>query len=256
MMLPEDAAAKMTTDRRDYVAAGYFLSRWTGEQDCTRVELRRVSLAQDHSQRRFFPDSWTLSWCSEGRETRIGAAAVFGIPESKLDQVIAWADEGFGSAFGAWNVLFTLDDARSAARSFLRNAADLELWGVGLHRSLVSGFCKTSAPPPQMPGYAPVGASGLHIATCVHPAPLAEGGTVLGHEVLIPEFGASFNSPESRHLDEVAAYRGAGVVPNSAELIDSLADALAVCRHLDTHASDTEHKITGWLPWLIVRYSL
>lgn len=255
-MIGPDAAQKMATDLRDYVAAGYFLSRWTGEHDCTGVELRRVTLAQDHSQRRFFPESWTLSWCNEDRQTRISAAAAFGIPESHLAQVIAWADAAFGSAFGAWNVLFTLEEARSAARSFLANAADLDLWGVGLHRSLVSVFCKSSAPPPQVPGYAPVGASGLHIATCVRPAPLAEGGTVLGHEVLIPEFGASFNSPESRHLDEVAAYREAGIVPNSAGLIDTFADALALCRRLDTHAGDTQHNITGWLPWLVVRYTL
>jgi hypothetical protein len=246
----------VTSDIRQYVSAGYFLSRWTGEHDCTGVELRRITLAHDHSQRRFFPESWTLSWCRETREERIDASAVFGIAEADLDGVIAWADENFGLAFGAWDVFFTLADAQAAASAFLRNAANVELWGVGLHRSLVSGFCKTSEPPPQVPGFAPTGASGLHIATCVRPAPLAEGGSVLGHEILIPEFGASFNSPESRHLDEVEAFRAAGVVRNAVGLIDSFDDALACCRHLEKHASDTQYEISGWLPWLIVRYSL
>jgi hypothetical protein len=99
---------------RDYVAAGYFLSRHTGLRDCTGIQLRRITMAHDHSQRRFFPESWTLSWCGETREQRIEDAAVFGIAEGDLDEVIAWADESFGSLFGAWDVFFTLEDARAA----------------------------------------------------------------------------------------------------------------------------------------------
>lgn len=243
------------TGLEDYVAAGFFLSRHTGLHDCTGLALRRVTLAHEHSQRRFFPESWTLSWCSESREERLERAAAFGIAERDLERVMAWADRSFGSEFGAWDVLFTLEGARAAARSLLEEAADLELWGVGLHRSLTADFCKASAPPPPVPGCAPTGASGLHVAACERPAPLADGGTVLGHEILIPEFGA-FNSPESRHLDEQAAFRAAGVVPNGLGLIDSFEDALSCCRFLDAHAAETPHKITGWLPWLIVRYPL
>jgi len=243
-------------DLREYLAAGYFLSRYTGEHDCSGTELRRVTLAHDHSQRRFFPESWTLSWCGESHEERVERAAAFGISEPELERVMAWADQSFDSVFGAWDVLFTLDGAREAARSFLRNAVDLELWGVGLHRSLVNAYCKASAPAPPLPGYAPTGASGVHIATCVRPAPLAEDGMVLGHEILIADVGCSFNSPESRHLDERAASRAVGATPNAAGLITSLDDALACCRFLDSHASETQHGITGWLPWLIIRYPL
>lgn len=101
---------------------------------------------------------------------RLAEAAVFGIGEDKFDRVMAWADEGFGSAFGAWDAFFTLADARNAAHSFLKNAVDVDLWGVGLLRSLVSAFCESSAPPPQQPGCALVGASAAHIATCLRPA--------------------------------------------------------------------------------------
>ena len=62
----------------DYAAAGYFLSRHAGAHGCTGPELRRVTMAHDHSQRRFFPESWALSWCGETREQRIEEAAVFG----------------------------------------------------------------------------------------------------------------------------------------------------------------------------------
>ncbi len=243
-------------DLREYVAAGYFLSRDTGEHDCSGTKLRRVTLAHDHSQRRFFPESWTLSWCSESHEERVEHAAAFGIEEPELARVIAWADQSFDSVFGAWDVLFTVDGAREAARSFLPNAVGLELWGVGLHRSLVSDYCKASAPPPPAPGYAPTGASGIHVATCVRPAPLAQGGTVLGHEILIADVGCSFNSPESRHLDERAAFRAAGVTPNEAGLVDSFDDARACCRFLESRASEIQHGIAGWAPWLIVRYRL
>lgn len=72
----------------------------------------------------------------------------------------------------------------------------------------------------------------------------------------LSRFGATFNSPESRHLDEQAAFRAAGVVPNGLGLIDSFEDAVSCCRLLDAHAAETPHQIIGWLPWLIVRYPL
>jgi hypothetical protein len=240
----------------DYVAAGYFLSRHAGAHGCTGPELRRVTMAHDHSQRRFFPESWALSWCGETREQRIEEAAVFGIAEGDLDAVMAWADRSFGSVFGAWDAFFTQEDARAAAHSFLRNAADLELWGVGLHRPLVSAFCEASAPPPQQPGSAPVGASGIHIATCMRPAPIAGDGTVLGHEILIADIGCSFNSPESLHIDEQKRLGEAGVVPNEHDLIDSFDDALACCRVIEPAPAEAPNRSSAWLPWLIVRYAL
>jgi hypothetical protein len=192
-----------------------------------------------------------LSWCGWSREQRVEEAAVFGIAERDLDSVIAWADRSFDTAFGAWNVFFTVEDARAARRSLLALATDVELWGVGLHRDLRLAYCEASKPSPAKPGFAPVGASGVHIASCVRPAPLASGGTILGHELLVEELGGCWNSPESRHLDEAAILRAAGVVPNDAGLIDSFDEALACAKHFDSFG---QPPITGWLPWLLVRY--
>jgi hypothetical protein len=240
---------------RDYVSSGYFLSRYTGTRDCTGVEIRRETLAADHSPREFFPDTWALSWCRESRIERIQKAAVFGITEQELDGVIAWGDQSFDTAFGAWNVFFGLEDARGAARVMLGRAVDLELWGVGLHRDLLSAYCDASKPLAQ-PGYAPTGASGVHEAACTRSAPLAEGGVVLGHELLIDDLGGSFNSPESRHLEERDLFRALGVARNALGLIDSFDEALACARYLDSLAAATPHQITGWRPLLIVRYPL
>lgn len=244
------------TNVRDYVAAGYFLSRHTGARDCTGIELRRETLAADHSQRVFFPGAWALSWSHAGREEQVQKAAVFGIPESELDGVIAWADQSFDTVFGAWNVFFTLAEARAAARDKLGRAADLELWGAGLHRNLVSAYCEASKPPAPQPGTAPIGASGVYEAACTRSAPLAEGGVALGHEILIDDVGCAFNSPESLHLEERDFFRALGVVPNCLGLIDSFDDALACARQLDSQSASTPQQITGWRPWLIVRYPL
>lgn len=246
----------MAANPRSYVAAGYFLSRDAGRADATEPPLRRITMAHDHTRRRFFPDTWALSWCVASREARLERAAALGIAARDLDAVTAWADRSFGSVFGAWDVFFKLDGAREAARTFLASAADLELWGVGLHQSLVRAYCQASGPPRPAPGAAPTGPSGLHVAACLRPAPLADGGTVLGHELLIPEIGASFNSPGSLHLDERAVLKAAGVAPNEDGLIDSINDALACCRLLDALAPETHRGITGWLPWLLVRYPL
>jgi hypothetical protein len=112
----------MTVHLPDYVASGYFLSRHTGLHDCTGIELRRVTLAHDHTQRLFFPQTWALSWCSETPEDRLAEASVFRITEKELERVMAWADDAFDTAFGAWDAFFTLDTARDAARSLLRHA--------------------------------------------------------------------------------------------------------------------------------------
>jgi hypothetical protein len=128
------------------------------------------------------------------------------------------------------------------------------VWGVGLHRTLLRKYCEASKPPPPQPGYAPTGASGTHIAVCVRSKPLAPGGEALGHELLIDDAGCCFNSPESRHLDEKELLRTVGVVPNGHGLIDSFDEALACCHHLEARAAESQHAITGWRPWLIVRY--
>lgn len=248
------AAGVKTARTEDYVAAGYFLSRYIGARDCTGTRLRRLSLAADHSPRKFFPDTWTLSWCKGSRQHRIEEATLFGISEGDLDRVMAWADQNFDKAFGAWSVFFSLEEARTAARSMLSHTADLDLWGVGLHRDLLPAYCEASRPAPPKPEFAPTGASGTHVAACVRSLPLAEGGTVLGHELLVDDPGCAFNSPESRHLNEPKILGAAGVAPNSDGLVDSFDEALASCKYLDTHASETQHRVTGWRPWLIVCY--
>ena len=118
----------------------------------------------------------------------------------------------------------------------------------------MSAFCEASAPPAQQPGHAPMGASGIHVATCVRPAPIAEDGTLLGHEVLIADTGCSFNSPESLHVDERKCLEEVGVVLNEHGLIDSFDDALACCRKIEPASAGARSPSTAWLPWLIVRY--
>lgn len=79
----------MTPSVSDYISSGYFLSRYSGGLDSTGLQLRRISMGHDHSLRRFFPETWALSWCRESRDQRVKEAAVFGISEADLDQVIA-----------------------------------------------------------------------------------------------------------------------------------------------------------------------
>jgi hypothetical protein len=249
-------AHRAMTSPRNYVASGYFLSLWVETKNTLGFELRRVTLANDHSKRVFFPDAWALSWSQSQATERAAEAARFGIPPEDLPNVMAWADRGFNQTFGAWSAFFRLEEARAAAHSMLRRAEGLELWGAGLHRDLVAGYCEASTPPPSAPGFAPTGAGGAHIATCERARPLADGGAVLGHELLIEDIGCAFNSPESRHLNERAVHEAVGVIPNGLGLIDSLDDALACCKYLDAHAAEMSPQITGWLPWLMVRYAL
>ena len=89
---------------------------------------------------------------------------------------------------------------------------------------------------------APTGVSGAHEAACTRSAPLAEGGVVLGHELLIDDLGCGFNSPVSLHFEERDLYRALGVVPSALGLIDSLDEARACAQYLDSHAAATPHQ--------------
>ena len=246
----------MIQDAHEYIAGGYFLSRYLGGSDCTGTVLRKTTLARDHSARIFFPDSWALSWGSSGGEERTVAATKFGINSQELPNIVDWADKQFEKTFGVWSVIFKLSDARTIARTILKNAVGLDLWGVGLHPQLVETYLAFSTPPPQKPGYAPMGASGTHIAMSRHSAPLASKGTVLGYELLVDDIGCGvFNSPESRHIDEDAMYHALGISPNSNGLINSFEEGIACSRHLE-QTEATKSKICGWFPWLIVQYPL
>jgi hypothetical protein len=236
----------------EYLSAGYFLSRQVEPQ---RQGDRAVTLGADHSPRRFFPESWTLSWCGDPSESRVRNAQLFGMTESDLDRVQAWADGAFGSVFGAWDVIFRIEDARAIARTFLSRAQGLELWGLGVHRSFLKELRDGTEPPAQVPGYAPSGASGVHLATEMGRS-LAAGGTALGHEPLIAEVGCGFSSPASLHLDEAAVWSRLGVQLNEHGLVDSYAEALAGCREFATATLSGPAPQSDWFPGLIVRYSL
>lgn len=241
-------------DTGGYIAAGYFLSRVGAAPDCTGTELRPISLARDHSVRRFFPDAWALSWCNTSPEERREHAAVFGIPEEELPALMKWADAAMDREFGVWNTVFTLESARAVGRRWLSRVPDVELWGLGLKSELVAEYCRLTQPPPQEPGFAPVGAGGTYEAVCLRGQALARGGVVLGHEILKEDWGNSFNSPESLHLDEQELFEGSGVVLNQAGLIDSFELALECSRKLDATWEKEPSERTGWLPWLLVQY--
>lgn len=239
-------------DTGQYLCAGYFLSRLV---EPVHPGCRAVTLGHDHSPRRFFPESWTLSWCREPPDHRVRDARPFGISEADLPRVHAWADEAFGEAFGAWDVIFRVEDARSIARTFLSGAEGLELWGLGVRRPVLEDLRKATEPPAQLPGHAPTGPSGLHQAAELG-RPLAPGGTPLGHEPLIAEVGCTYNSPTSLHLDEAAVWSRLGVQPNEHGLIDSYDEAFAACRELASAAVAGPAHLSAWFPGLIVRYPL
>lgn len=122
-----------------YLSAGYFLSRLV---EPVRPGHRTITLGHDHSPRRFFPESWALSWCREPPERRVHDAQQFGIAEADLGRVHAWADEAFGKVFGAWDVIFRIEDARTIARMFLSKAQGLELWGLGIRRPVLESYSR------------------------------------------------------------------------------------------------------------------
>lgn len=235
----------------DYRLGGYFLSRLTGAVDCTGTTLRKVSLASDHSGRRFVPDDWTYSWVSAHWSDRLRAASPFGMTEEDVRALVSEVTDGVGLNVEPYSVCCDLDSARRIHDRFLRRAADIELWGVGLHTSLVPDFTAFYRPLPALPGFAPI-APAIGFTMVQKGAALAPGGELLGHELLISD-GSGFNSVESRHGDEVELLRAAGAHVNEHGLISDFATAV---RLMDFVPPIQHIAPGGWFPWLIVRYPL
>ena len=245
----------MAVDLRRYIVGGYFLSVPRPEPDPHAQMPRLVTLGADHSPRRFFPFASLMTWTSSDDAEVAAGAAPFRLDSALLQQARRWADEEFGQTFGAWHAIYSLAAARRMAATFLRQAEELELWGVGLPISLVGRFLKQSTPAPSPPGYAPIGTGAVHDMVARR-RPVAGGGTPLGHEILCYEM-VDFQSVESRHGDPSDVLARTRVQPNDLGLIDTLAAARRVAVATDpTLGLRGGWQRTDWMPWLVVRYRL
>src|SRR4051812_17945305 len=112
--------------------------------------------------------------------------------------------------------MFSLAVAREVRRTFFGANDPVEIWGLGLHSSLLGIFEELAAPPTPHAGFAPVGAGGVY-AIVTRARTVLPDGSPLGHELLT--YDGSFNSAASLHFDEEKLFLDGGVTTNRHGLI-------------------------------------
>lgn len=239
----------------DYVSGGYYLARFAERHDYMSQDLipERV-LSASSEICKFFPDAWAIEWSNDNAEERSEKAAEFGISQSSLPKVVAWATKSFGKAFGWPSSFYTLEAAREAHTAFIPQGRDIVLFGLGLHESKTVEFLDAARPSPQKPGFAPEGESGVF--QCISKRErMAAGGDVVGFEPVATLYGALSGSWLHYGLEK-DCIEELGIAPNRRGFIESYQDALR-CVELISQIKERGRWNPGlWLPWLIAVYDL
>jgi hypothetical protein len=197
------------------------------------------------------PDTWAIEWVKADEPDRLARAAQFGIDAHHLPDAIRWATDHLDGGGFAWPNLFL--DA-SAARDFCRRfvTANVRLLQMSLPGPSLESFLILTTPPPQQPGYAPVGSVGVHEALARR-LPLGDLAEQRGYEVLGFDGAAGFDSFRCNGL-EGDFERLLGVQFNRWGLID---DGSAAARCADyANGPEVPTCAVAWHPWLVVEHAL
>jgi hypothetical protein len=221
-----------------YLSGGYYVARLSG------------ILSASDCMCSFFPDTWAIKWSSDSVEDRSKKAAAFGISNTALPEVVAWASESFEKSFGWPSAFYTLEAAQKARARFLPDDPDIVTFGLGLHESDAERFLTAAKLEETKPGCAPMGEIGVF--QCVSSGEkVVAGGDFAGFELLATYLGRLTCSWLCSGLEKDCADQ-LGIVTNQLGFVQTYAEASRCAEFI---AGDTVGAEPGlWLPWLITIY--
>ena len=241
----------MEIPRSEFTSAGFLVTREVERPSYLSAELlpdRIISTCSCIAS--FVPDSGCIRWAQDPPRPRIEYAEKFGLDPAALEEITAWATSRFGTTVRWPNVVSDLDAAKALVSRFLRDLPGVRVLELGLHRSMTDVFCQTAEPPPQKPGFAPIGREGVH-QLILEGKPLTQSGAVLGFEprVYLHILSCSWLC---NHLETVVE-RALGIKPNRHGLLERFDDACACVQYISRDDVPSEPGL--WLPWLIVDHT-
>lgn len=241
----------METPLENFVSAGFLVTRAVARPSYVSAELLPDQLVSASGCiASFIPDTWCIEWTQDTLESRTVEANSFALDSSALVRVIKWTTRRFGKSIRWPNVIMDIDTAKQLMHQFLKNLPDVKVLQLALHESMTELFCREAEPPPQKPGYAPVGHQGVHEAI-LRADPPTQGGNVLGFEPLV--FNGSLScSWLCNSLDTVVA-ETLDIRPNQHGLIQTIDEARKCIEYISRDDVGAEPGL--WLPWLIVDHT-
>jgi hypothetical protein len=235
------------------ISAGFLLIRpsprpnWPGE--CLENFLPEQVLSASECLCPRFPGTYVIHWSSDSEDERKHQFEKIGLTAERQKEATDWATERFDQAFGWPNVFYRLEDA-VAARTCFFPFADLRIIGLGLSLEYVESFVDYATPPPQQPGYAPIGSCGYYETAQRH-APLPEGGNLLGYELVNVDVGLLTCSWLCLLLEKHCALK-LGVFPATNGLLRDLDSTKQCLEEITNGKMGMERGL--WFPWALVEY--
>lgn len=223
----------MGIDLNDYIAGGYFACielEGPGKIDKTKWP--------PSCNTQFFPDYWAVEWANVSPEKQKEEAAIFGVSSPLLPTLIKEVTQHLGSNIGWPNMCFNLETVRLLVSRFCDQSYPVSIFGLGLHRSILSEFSSFAQPSKQQEGFAPVGETGV-LQAINRENSLNSSGQALGIDILRFEKDLGF----SWYWDEVP----------SVPLANDFAKALKEARRQVVKSNGDIEFIK--LPWAVMAYA-
>jgi hypothetical protein len=168
-----------------------------------------------------------------------------------LPDAVRWATDHLDGGGFAWpNVFLNATAAREFHRRFVTTA--VRLLQMSLPEKMLESFLALTTPPPQQPGFAPVGSIGVHDALAQRVA-LAGLDGQRGFEVLGFDGAAGFDSFRCNALED-DFQRLFDVQFNRWGLIDDV-DAAVHCAEF-ANGQGVSTCAIAWHPWLVMEHAL
>lgn len=239
----------------DYVAGGYFISRYfdrTGFWSAELLPARLITVSGCIAP--FMPDVWSISWASGNHVEKEHACGAFGLRASQLPKLTQWVNSRVDEKkIGFPNVCMSLEVARELMAMFLPHDPNVVLLGIGLHRKFVDEILNDNASDSDIPADDGDDTPRSGVYESLRQAkPLGDGGDVLGFELLGYEHTGAFHSWLCNGLEK-KLHRAIRIKPNQHGFIPSAADAEKGARYI--RRNDIGAEPATWLPWMVVKYA-
>jgi hypothetical protein len=228
---------------RPYIAAGYTLVK-------PGPPIPAGGLTASACLAAVAPDSWAIDWVKMEPGERARHATGLGIAPEAVPEVVTWVTAEFGRRLKWPNVFTELEAAREFRRRFIPGGG-VYLIGLGLAADLVPAFLSLSAPPPQQPGYAPIGPVGVYDVLNTGRT-LETGGELRGFDVLGYDEAGRFCSFRCNGL-EADFQKELGVQFNRWGLLDEP----TVAQRCADYAGrpETATCTRWWHPWALFEFA-
>jgi hypothetical protein len=242
----------MSIELSEYSCGGYFIAKYAQKpqkpQDdrCFRLLPDKILSISGFCE--FIPESWTWDWAVASKNYKesecIKWAAGWGLDANSLRRVREWLESRRDKEI-IWPKTFCSPQAAYGFKNeFLREAKDIVIFGIGLHKSqhvlLYRRGPFSDIPLENLSDYAYLSRK----------LPLEKGGEILGFELV--SFGHGFG--DSWFINDLPEYfhKKFNITPNKFGFIDNFEEASRCALSLPTDGSNAEPG--RWLPWLIVKY--